>query len=581
MGIGADPADPADPVDSADSAVEAVGAVPGGGSVRILGIMLVALRRTAISLVVLGAAACRTGAPAPARTGAAPRLVPAVARYAPAHDLGPLFQAVQLAGVFPDSKTFVDAQPLEAPAEVEAQYAASRGDPGFSLRAFVTRHFALPQQQETGFHTDTTQTMEQHIRGLWPVLTRGPPPDTATVRSSLIPLPEPYVVPGGRFREVYYWDSYFTMLGLVESGRTDLMRSMLDNFAYLIETLGHIPNGNRTYYVSRSQPPFFAAMVGLYARATDTTNALRYLDALEREHAFWMDGADTLRPGHAYRRVVRLRDGAMLNRYWDDRPEPRPESFREDYTLAQTLPMGQRAALYRNIRATAESGWDFSSRWMRDPEDLRTLETTALAPVDLNSLLYHAETLIAALRRFRGHGGDSAVAARFAATADARRRALLAVAYDSASGFFYDVRWATGERVTDRPTLAAAVPLYFGLATPEQGRAVAARLERDFLRPGGFVTTRITSGQQWDAPNGWPPLEWMAIEGVRRYGRADLADTARDRWLALNRRTYRTTGRMMEKYDVVDLGRRAGGGEYPTQDGFGWTNGVVLALLGR
>jgi alpha,alpha-trehalase len=371
------------------------------------------------------------------------------------------------------------------------------------------------------------------------------------------------------------------MLGLVESGRTDLVRNMLDNFAYLIRTVGHIPNGNRTYYLSRSQPPYFAAMVGLYAQATDTAQALRYLDALEAEHAFWMEGAARLAPGTAYRRVVRLSDGSVLNRYWDDRPDPRPESFREDYKVASALAtVAERESFYRNTRATAESGWDFSSRWMRDPSDLRTLETTALAPVDLNSLLYHAERTIAALRRFRG-AGDTAAAARWTAAAESRRRALVAHAYDSAGAFFFDVRWRSGERVTDRPSLAAAAPLYFAVATPEQGRAVAARLARDFMRPGGFVTTLIASGQQWDAPNGWPPLEWLAIEGVRRYGRSDLADSARSRWLALNRRTYRATGRMTEKYDVVDLSRQAGGGEYPTQDGFGWTNGVALALAAQ
>jgi alpha,alpha-trehalase len=397
----------------------------------------------------------------------------------------------------------------------------------------------------------------------------------------LIPLPKAYVVPGGRFREVYYWDSYFTMLGLIESGRIDLVRSMLDNFAYLVETVGHVPNGNRTYYLSRSQPPFFAAMVGLYAGATDTARALPYLATLEAEHAFWMQGAEGLRPGEAYRRVVRLRDGSVLNRYWDERPEPRPESFRQDYEQGQTLPEGQREAFFRHVRATAESGWDFSSRWLRDPRDLRTLETTELVPVDLNSLLYHAERMIAGLRTVRGLPGDKEVADRFARTAEDRRRAVLAAAYDSASGFFYDVRWHSGERVTDRPTLAAAAPLYFGLATPEQGRAVAARLEREFLKPGGFVTTLIASGQQWDAPNGWPPLEWLAIEGVRRYGRADLAAAGRDRWLALNRRTFQSTGKMMEKYDVVDPNRRGGGGEYPAQDGFGWSNGVALALAAQ
>src|SRR5437899_1930850 len=387
-------------------------------------------------------------------------------RYDPARDLGPLFHDVQLSGIFADSKTFVDARPRLAPAAIVARYASSHGAAGFSLQTFVEQNFELPRPVGEGFRTDTSQTMEQHIRALWSVLTR--PPDTADERSSLIPIPNAYVVPGGRFREVYYWDSYFTMLGLIESGRTDLVRNMLDNFAYLVQTVGHIPNGNRTYYLSRSQPPFFAAMVGLYARATDTTQALRYLDALEAEYAFWMDGAERLGRAQAYRRVVRLPDAS-----------------------------------------------------------------------------------------------------------------LLPAAYDPVSGFFYDVRWKSGERVTDRPTLAAASPLYFGLATPEQGRAVAARLERDFLKPGGFATTLIASGQQWDAPNGWPPLEWLTIEGVRRYGRADLADAARDRWLALNRRTYRSTGRMTEKYDVADLTRRAGGGEYPTQDGFGWSSGVALGLAAQ
>ena len=493
--------------------------------------------------------------------------------YNPAHDLGPLFHQIQMSGIFPDSKTFVDARPIMDPAEIAQHF------DGSNLKAFVETHFELPRPVAEGFHTDPSQTMEQHIDALWPVLTRQP--DSADPRSSLIPLPHPYVVPGGRFREVYYWDSYFTMLGLVRSHRTDLVRDMLDNFAYLIQTVGHIPNGNRTYYLSRSQPPFFAAMVGLYAQATDTTHALRYLDALEAEYKFWMDGAEGLAPAQVYRRVVRLPEGSILNRYWDDLAEPRPEAYRPDYEIAQTLPDSARAAFYRNAKSTAESGWDFSSRWMRDPKDLRTLETTELIPIDLNSLLYHAERTIAALHAFRHQPGDSAAAARFAQAATVRRQALHNVAWDAQSGFFYDVRWRSGERVTDRPSLAAAYVLYFGLADSLEGRLVAARLEQLFLKPGGFVTTLIASGQQWDAPNGWPPLEWLTIEGVRRYGRADLADKARDRWLALNRRTYRSTGRMTEKYDVVDLQRRAGGGEYPTQDGFGWTNGVALALAAQ
>jgi alpha,alpha-trehalase len=531
------------------------------------------LHRPAAVILTVAMIACG----APPRTGAPfPDLVTAPAAYHPARDLGELFHDVQLADIFPDSKTFVDARPLGAPAAIVARYRDEHSDAGFDLAAFVGRQFEIPQPVGAGYAADPDRSMEEHIRALWPVLTREP--DECEPLSSLIPLPNAYVVPGGRFREVYYWDSYFTMLGLIESGRTDLVRSMLDNFAHLVRTVGHVPNGNRTYYLSRSQPPYFAAMVGLYATATDTARAVGYLPALEAEHAFWMDGADRIAPGEADRRVVRLADGSVLNRYWDDLPQPRPESYREDYRLSQSVRVEMREGLYRNIRAAAESGWDFSSRWMRDPADLRTLETTELVPVDLNSLLYHTERTIAALRRHRGAQGDVAVAERFDRAAYERRRALIAAAYDPGEGFFFDVRWRTGDRVIDRPTMAAAAPLYFGLATPEQGRAVAARLERDFLAAGGFVTTLIESGQQWDAPNGWPPLQWLAIEGARRYGRGDLAGAARDRWLGLNRRTYRDTGKMMEKYDVLDPTRFAGGGEYPSQDGFGWSNGVALAL---
>ncbi|MDT7855315.1 alpha,alpha-trehalase TreF [Rubrivirga sp. S365] len=538
--------------------------------------------RPALLLAVVLAAGCQTAAPpvAPATADVVPA-AGADGRYHPARDLGPLFHDVQLARLFPDSKTFADARPLQPPTEIAARYQAERGGSqtdgaggaGFDLAAFVERHFEIPEPVGAGYETDPSLSMEAHVRALWPVLTR--PADDPELVSSLIPLPNPYVVPGGRFREVYYWDSYFTMLGLVESGRLDLVRSVLDNFAFQIETVGHVPNGNRTYYLSRSQPPFFAAMVGLYAAATDSAQALRYLPALEAEHAFWMDGAEALTPGEAHRRAVRLAGGAVLNRYWDDRPEPRPESYREDYELAQTVPEADRPALYRNLRAAAESGWDFSSRWMRDPTDLRTLETVDLVPVDLNSLLYHQERTIG---RLHALGDDDAEAERWAGRAEARRRALLDAAYDPSEGAFFDVRWRTGQRVTDRPTLAMAAPLYFGLATEAQGRATADRLERDFLQPGGLVTTLIASGQQWDAPNGWPPLQWLGAEGARRYGRADLADAVRDRWLALNRRVYQATGKMTEKYDVTDLSRPAGGGEYPNQDGFGWTNGVALGF---
>jgi hypothetical protein len=168
---------------------------------------------------------------------------------------------------------------------------------------------------------------------------------------------------------------------------------MLANFAHLIDTYGHIPNGNRTYYLSRSQPPFFAAMV---ARAADRDGESlygKYLPQLLREHEFWMQGADRLVPGTAHRRVVRLRDGTVLNRYWDDRAAPRDEAWREDIETARQS--GRPAAeVYRNLRATAESGWDFSSRWLADGRTLSTIRTIDILPVDLNALLHEMERAV-------------------------------------------------------------------------------------------------------------------------------------------------------------------------------------------
>src|SRR5712691_2429342 len=177
------------------------------------------VRRGAWCVVALvSAVACPPSAQQPSRPAA----------YDPAHDIGSLFSDVQLSGIFPDSKEFVDARPRSAPATIEARYDSARRTSGFVLRAFVDQHFVLPQPAGDGYHTVTSQSMVQHINALWQVLTRQP--DSADARSSLIPLPSPYVVPGGRFREIYYWDSYFTMLGLVQSGRTDLVKDMLDNF---------------------------------------------------------------------------------------------------------------------------------------------------------------------------------------------------------------------------------------------------------------------------------------------------------------------------------------------------------------
>ena len=538
---------------------------------RRFGLLVFALLLAPVSLAVAPPAQAQNGSSSALRGDTLRRALP----YEPSEDLGALFEAVQLGGVFEDSKTFVDARPLRPPAEIVQRWRARQDRDDFALRRFVERHFALPEPvtPSSGAPADAAG-MEAHLTALWPRLTRSP--DSLRGRSSLLPLPHPYVVPGGRFREIYYWDSYFTMLGLVASGRMEHVRDMARNFAFLIRRYGFVPNGNRSYYLTRSQPPLFSSMVALIAQEDGIDAALRYLGPLRTEYAYWMNGETGLTaPGEAEEHVVRLDSGRVLNRYWDRKAAPRPESFAEDYRLAQQLSPEKRPALYRNLRAAAASGWDFSSRWFTGGDRLAATATTDLIPVDLNALLYHAERTLA---RLYAADEQPALARAFREKAARRKAALMRYCWDAERGFFYDYNLRTEER-TDAVTMAAFFPLYYGLADSAQARRVAEKAEAELLRKGGFATTTTPTDQQWDAPNGWPPLQWVAVRGLQRYGLDAMADRARERWIGLNRSVYRRTGRMVEKYNVVDTDLRAGGGEYPAQDGFGWTNGVALALL--
>jgi alpha,alpha-trehalase len=482
-----------------------------------------------------------------------------------------LFERVQLERVYEDGKTFVDAVPRTSPERVMADYERGRDDPGFDLRAFVTAHFRAPSPIGSEYRSNPEMNVETHIDALWSVLER--PPDERLAYSSLLPLPHRYIVPGGRFREIYYWDSYFTMLGLEESDRHGNVVDMVKNFAYLIDRYGHVPNGNRTYYLSRSQPPFFAAMVNLLAAADGESVYVTYLPQLAQEYEFWMDGAATLGRGQAHRRVVRLDDGSVLNRYWDDRSTPREESYGEDVETARQTDRAS-ADVYRNLRAAAESGWDFSSRWLADGRTLASIRTVEIVPVDLNSLLYSLEQTLA--RAYRVAGRESE-ARRVSAQAWHRRAAMHRYQWNPAAGVFGDFIWSK-RRLSDQVTAATLYPLFFGVATPEQADGIAAKARAELLQPDGLATTTITTGQQWDAPNGWAPLQWIAIQGLGNYGHAELAHAIAQRWIRENLAVYRTTGRLVEKYDVSG-DEAARGGEYPLQDGFGWTNGVLRKLL--
>ena len=480
-----------------------------------------------------------------------------------------LFYDVQLSGIFPDSKTFVDCIPKRSSQTILREYLRSginKNDTA-RLRKFVFQNFLPPYSAGIEFQS-SEQDISLHIRELWNYLEREK--DKTVPGSSLLPLPYQYIVPGGRFREIYYWDSYFTMLGLKESGEIVLMENMVKNFAYLVGKYGLIPNGNRTYYLSRSQPPFFSLMVELLAEIQGKKVVKKFHPLLQKELSYWKK-----------ENLTTLKDGIKVFYYHDRQSIPRQESYKEDILTTQSAfenaihinPFLNKDSFtirtYQHLRAAAASGWDFSSRWFRDSTDIKTIRTADIIPVDLNCLLFHLDFMV-----------NSIKPKSRAKQKEARMVEIKKVFFNDSLGWYCDYDRLTGKPL-NIPTLAGMYPLFMGLADKKEVPRIVNFLEKNFLKPGGVVTTITHSGQQWDAPNGWAPLQWITIIGLENYGYHELAKKIAERWCGLNMNVFKKTGRLMEKYNVIDMELEAGGGEYPSQDGFGWTNGVLLALLNK
>jgi alpha,alpha-trehalase len=302
---------------------------------------------------------------------------------------------------------------------------------------------------------------------------------------------------------------------------------------------------------------------------------LKYLPSLEKEYAFWMNGVDELKnEGDTHRRVVKLFDGSILNRYWDDSDTPRPESYKEDVELSHHS-KEKPGVLFRHLRAAAESGWDFSSRWFKDAHDFGTIHATEIIPVDLNCLLGHLEKVLSQAFKIKG---DITKAMQFAESAEKRAQSIIRYCWNEQQQFFFDYDFVN-KKQKDHFTLAGLFPLFFKMASEQQAQGVANVVEEKFLKPGGATTTLVQNGQQWDAPNGWAPLQWITYRGLKNYNHHALAEKIRTAWLHTNDTVFKKTGKMTEKYDVWNNDAEASGGEYPNQDGFGWTNGVYLAMI--
>jgi len=502
---------------------------------------------------------------------------------------GELFKDIQLSKIFPDNKTFVDCIPKRKPADIMYDYGLAKG-PNLNLKKFVEDNFQIPGSLASDYKTDTSENVVTHIKNLWKVLKRDH--DVATDGSSLLPLPYPYIVPGGRFREVYYWDSYFTMLGLKESGENEMIESMVNNFAYLISQYGHIPNGNRTYYLSRSQPPFFSLMLDILASIKGNYVYATFLPALQKEYDYYTDRVA------ATKHVVKMPDGSVLQRYYDRDDIPRQESYREDVLLADTawarnlrtaagskIPQNLKTAAetefkknkFRDLRSCAESGWDFSSRWFADGKTLATIQLTRYIPVDLNCLLYHLEKTLAKANK---ESGELVKAKYYDDIAARRKKAINKYCWSAAYNWYVDYNIET-KKQSPELTLAGMSPFFLKVADDKKINLIKRVLEKKFLKAGGLTATLKNTGEQWDAPNGWAPLMWIAIDGLENYKQSALAKEISKRWVDLNVKVFKRTGKLMEKYNVADTHLDAGGGEYASQDGFGWTNAVLITLINK
>ncbi|KAK7951450.1 glycoside hydrolase family 37 protein [Apiospora aurea] len=563
---------------------------------------------------------------------------------------GEILKAIQLASPFSDSKTFVDLPTLRPLQEVVAAFdnLSKPLSNNTELNDFLSTYFGQAGSELRGVPSDQLSThaafldkvddtvireFTQKVIDIWPDLTRdyvgaSNCPDCV---DSFIPLKRTFVVAGGRFREPYYWDSYWILQGLLRTGGnfTEISRNMIENFLDLVDQFGFVPNGARIYYLNRSQPPVLPQMVKSYVEYTNDTSILeRAVPLLVKEYGFWTRN-----------RSVEIQAGGKthtLNHYGVANTEPRPESYKEDYVTANNrsyyatsgitypethaLNGSEKAELYANLASGAESGWDYTSRWLKNPLDaaddvyfpLRSLNTANVVPVDLNSILYANEVTIAGYLKAAGNetGADW-----FMKTAERRSAAMYALMWNATYNSYFDYNLTSNAQNRFVPADADATfyPFWLG-AAPRQLKsnplAVRLAFQRvvDLLarKDGAIPATNIRTGQQWDQPNVWPPLMYVLMQGLLNtpatFGEDDpdyretqeLSLDLAQRYLDSTFCTWRATGGstsetpqlqgldpsdqgiMFEKYGDNSTNAVGGGGEYEVVEGFGWTNGVLI-----
>jgi alpha,alpha-trehalase len=405
----------------------------------------------------------------------------------------------------------------------------------------------------------------------------------------LLYLPYPYVVPGGRFNEMYGWDSYFIQVGLVRDGEIELARNTVDNFLYEIENYGRILNANRTYYLSRSQPPFLTQMILNVYRTKRDRNWLRStIPAIEKYYRFW-----TSEP--------HLTSETGLSRYYDLGEGPAPEVLSDerdaqgrthydrvkeyyrthevaDYDVGQYYNKARdelTPLFYKGDRSMRESGFDPSNRF--GPFNIDIIHYD---PVCLNSLLYLMETDTAEIMTTLGRAREAHL---WTARAEARRRSVNRLMWDEKDGLYYDYQFDK-KAVRRYPFATTFYPLWVGIADRKQAARLVSNLHL-FERPGGLQTSTNASGNQWDAPFGWAPLQMIAVGGLRRYGYREEADRITANFLSTVLKEFIQYNTIVEKYDVVrresEISSGIKFGYNYNVIGFGWTNAAFTDMYAR
>ncbi len=439
--------------------------------------------------------------------------------------------------------------------------------------------------------------------------------DTGKIQPhGLLYLPDKYVVPGGRFNEMYGWDSYFIIRGLLRAGRVELARDMVNNFLFEIENYGAMLNANRTYYLTRSQPPFVSsAFIDVYLATKGDKPDVPWLERaykdIEKDYDMWT-------------REPHLAGQTGLSRYYDFGEGPPAEAIQDesgfyrkvsqyfffhpkeaddylvqsndgqapggagalysvqvcDVPLTMARPQCEKARqfklsaeYYKGDRSMRESGFDVSFRF-----GAFGAATHHYAPVCLNSLLYKNEKDLEQISLWLGHADD---ARKWNKRAEQRKKLITQYLWNEEKGMFFDFDFIN-KKMSSYKYATTFYPLWAGLATPAQAKAVAANV-KTFDQPGGLPMSTEETGAQWDLPYGWGNIEMLAIEGFRRYGYKEDADRISYQFLSTVAENFRRDGNIREKYNVVTRSSEAHVelGYEMNVVGFGWTNAAFIELL--